>query len=138
MAAIVPIFDLMSSNEGTLTSEIWVDCLAFGDNNSPIPSGEQVWLGHATWIAEDKNLIFELRPNLPGKSLGTLAETQLRSYDQVVGGESKDVDLNFYGNIATFAPVAGASTGVEKLWLRIRSGSGSLGAYDYLIFYSLY
>ena len=138
MAEINATFDLMSSHEGTVTSETWVDMLAYGDANSPIPSGNQIWLGHATFIAEDKGLIFEIRPNLPGESAGDIASTQLRSYDQVPGGESKDVDLNFYGNIATFAPVGVASTGVEKVWLRIRSGSGSVGAYDYLLFYGIY
>lgn len=139
MAEITPIYELVCSSNGTVNSELWVDMAAYGLNqNSPIPSGKQLWLGHATFVAEDKNLIFELRPNLPGQSGGNTSETQLRSYTSVPGGQSDDVDLNFFGNIATFCPVGVASTGVEKLWLRIRSGSQSAGAWAYILFYTLY
>lgn len=131
MADIVPIFDLLVEANGTVQQEAWHDL-------GSIPVGKQWWLGHATFIAEDKGLVFELRPNIPGQSAGDIANTQLRGYANVAKEESKDADLNFYGNIATFAPVGAVSTGVEKLWLRIRSGSGTAGAWDMIMFYSLY
>lgn len=139
MAEIFPTFDKVFSGTGSVQQELWVDLSASDpDPNSPIPNGIQLWLGYASLVAIDKDLTFEIRPNLPTKSLGTVAETQLRSFTAVPKGDSKDVDLYYYGNISTLAPVGVTSTGVEKLWLRVRSGSGVVGDFDYFVYYSTY
>lgn len=139
MANIIPVFDLAFMGSGSLNSEIWIDLSASNPNpNSPIPSGSQLWLGYATFISNDKSLVFELRPNLPTKSAGNITDTQLRGFASIATGESKDVDLFYYGNILTLAPVTAVSTGVEKLWLHVRSGNNSVGTFDYIVYYSLY
>lgn len=131
MADIVPIFEKSFLGSGSLTSELWVDL-------GVITSGTQLWLGYATYIANDKSLTFELRPNVAGQSTGTVGTTQLRSFASVPGSDSKDVDLYYYGNIILLAPPSSQSTGVEKLWLRIKSGTGAAGTFDYIIYYTDY
>lgn len=131
MAEIVPIFEKTLLGSGSMTSESWVDL-------GTITTGKQWWIGYATFIASGKNLKFELRPNLPGQSTGTTGTTQLRSFSSVPGDDSKDVDLYFYGNIIMLAPPTAAATGVEKLWLRVSSGSGSAATFDYIINYTEY
>lgn len=139
MAQITPTFELAFMGSGNVNAETWIDLTAQNPNpNSPIPFGKRVWLGYATFISDDKTLKFEIRPNLPTKSAGTLADTQLRSSTSVMAGESEDVDLYYYGNIATFAPVSADSSGVEKVWLRVTSGSSSLGAFSFIVLYTMY
>ena len=133
MADIIPIFEKLFLASGvTVTKDDWFDI------SGAIPAGKQLWLGFATFIAEDKGLIFELRPNLPGENLGTVAKTQLKGFSSPAGGESRDLDLYFGGAIQSVAPVTAQSTGVEKLWLRVRSGSLAAGAWDYIIYYTIY
>lgn len=140
MAQIVPTFDLMSICSGNINSEVWVDITACApDINSPIPSGIQLMMGYAICIANDKALKFEIRPNLPTKSAGTLADTQLRGYASIsAAGESKEIDLTYGGDILSLAPVSAPSTGVEKLWLRITSGTNSSATWEFMMFYSKY
>lgn len=139
MAQIIPIFEKAFMGSGTVNSETWIDISAAQpDPNSPIPSGKQLWLGYATFIADDKSLTFEVRPNLPTKNAGNLTDTQLRGFVQVPGGESRDSDFYYYGGIASFAPVTAVSTGVEKLWLRVKSGSSSAGTFSYIVYYTIY
>ena len=139
MAAIIPVFDLTFMGDGSLNAETWVDLSAAAPNpNSPIPEGKQIWLGYVTFISNDKTLTFEIRPNLPTKSAGNATDTQLRAFSTVQAGDSKDVDLYYYGSITTLAPVSAPSTGVEKLWLRVKSGSSSAGTFSYIVYYTLY
>lgn len=139
MAEITPVYDLVCLGSGTIGTEEWIDIASFGpDTNSPIPNGKQLWLGYATFIAGDKPLVFSLRPNLPGKSLGTVAETQLRSFTSVPKEDSKDIDLNFFGSITTLAPVSVPSTGIEKLWLRVQAGAAAVTDFDFIMYYALY
>jgi hypothetical protein len=137
---IKPVFDLISS--GSLTAagtDNWVDLCSFAPNtNSPIPSGKRLYIGYVTCISQDKNATFELRPNLPTKSAANTTDTQLRGFVSVATGESKDLDLYYAGAIASFAPVTADSTGVEKLWLRIKSGSSSSATYEFIFYYALY
>ena len=135
MATIIPVFDVQFLGSGSVNTELWHDISA---QIGGIASGKQLWLGFSTFIAEDKSLIFELRPNLATKSLGNLTDTQLRAFTSVPGGESKDIDHYLGGAINWLAPVGVVSTGVEKLWLRIRSNSASAGLWDYVIYYALY
>lgn len=140
MADIQATFDKLSV--GTVTFggvENWVDLLSFGpDVNSPIPAGKQIWVGFITVIAQDKAATFEFRPNLPTKSLGNTADTQLRGFVNVPSGDSRDLDLYYSGSILTLAPVSVASTGVEKLWCKIKSASGASSTYEFLTYYTIY
>ena len=139
MAQLMPTFELAFMGSGNVNSEAWVDVTAAQPNpNSPIPSGRRVWLGYASLISDDKTLTFEIRPNLPTKSAGNTIDTQLRATVSVPAGESREIDMHYGGNVATLAPVSADSTGVEKVWLRVRSGSSSTGAYSYIIYYTLY
>jgi hypothetical protein len=132
MASIVPVFESLFLGSGVVNSESWIDIAGI------IPTGKQLWIGYASLISNDKTLTFELRPNIPTKSLATIAETQLRGFASVLAGESKDLDLYYYGNITTLAPIAVPSSGVERLWMRITSGSNSAGTYNYIIYYTIY
>jgi len=140
MANIAPIFDKIFMGSGTtVTKDDWWDLSSYApDANSPIPSGKRLWLGFATFISEDKNIIFEVRPNLATKNLGNTTDTQLRSFVSVPTGESRDVDFFLSGSIVTFAPVSADSTGVEKLWLRTKSASVNAGSFSFMVFYTLY
>jgi hypothetical protein len=133
VASIQPVFDLtiQASAQATLTKDDWYDL-------GVITSGKQIWLGFATFISEDKSLIFELRANKATKSAGNATDTDLVSFSSVPQADSKDVDMYLDGYITTLAPVSTASTGVEKLWLRVRSGSLSTALFNYIIRYSLY
>ena len=136
---LTPVFDLVCLGGSIVNSEKWIDITSYGpDTNSPIPSGQQLYLGYATFISPDKACTFQLRPNLATKSLGTDADTQLRAFSSVPKEDSKDVDLTYYGNIATLAPVSAASTGVEKLWLKVTSGSNTAGDFEFVLYYTLY
>lgn len=140
MANITPIFELSFMGSGlTSTKDDWYDIgLSQPNPSSPVPSGKQIWLGYSTFISEDKNLIFEVRSNLTGNSTGTLANTQLVGFASVSAADSKDMDFYLYGNIITLFPVSATSTGVEKLWLRVRSGTQTVAAFDYILRYTLY
>lgn len=140
MASIIPTFDQLSIGSVTVAgTDNWVDILAnLPNQNSPIPSGAQVWVGYVTCISQDKNATFELRPNLPNKSIGSAIDTQLRGFVTVPVGESRDMDLYYYGAIVTLAPVTSVSTGVEKLWLRIKSTSAASATYEFIIYYTVY
>ena len=140
MAQITPQFELLSL--GSLTAsgtEQWVDLLTYGPNtNSPIPTGKQIWIAYITCISPDKTSIFELRPNSPTKSAGNTTDTQLRGFQSVQSGTSEDLDVYYGGAIQTLAPTGASSTGVEKLWLRITSGSSASATYEWIIYYTLY
>ena len=140
MADILTTFDKTSIISVTFGgTENWVDLLAGGpDTLSPITSGKQVWVGYITIIAQDKGATFELRPNLPTKSLGNSTDTQLRGFVFVPTGESRDLDMYYNGAILTLAPVASASTGVEKLWVKIKSSTGSTSTFDFITYYAVY
>jgi hypothetical protein len=140
MADILPVFEKLSVGVVTQAgATVWVDVGSFGpDTMSPITSGKRIWVGYITCICVDKNATFELRPNLVGQSTGTDGTTDLRGFVAVASGDSKDLDVYYGGAINTLAPTSGASTGVEKLWLKIVSGSGSSATYEFIMYYSLY
>jgi len=137
MADMNPLFNIFYSGSGvTTTKDDWYD-LGYYGGISPIPTGRQMFLGYVVTIAEDKNLIFEIRPNIIGQSTGTIANTILRGYAAVQSGLSDPGDLYNNGYVNTLAPITGVSTGVEKLWLRVRSGSNVAGAFDFMVYYNL-
>jgi hypothetical protein len=139
MAQQIPKFDIqvngILSASGT---DNWVDltALLYAGGFIPsavIPSGEQIWVGYITCISPDKNSQFELRPNKTTKSAGNTTDTDLRGYTAVEAGRSEYIDAFLGGAVYTFVPVGVASTGVEKLWLRIKCGSASAATYEYLL-----
>lgn len=140
MAQIVPVFELTCAGTVTVSgTDNWVDLTSFGPNaNSPIPNGKQIWIAYITCISQDKSATFELRPNLHTKSLANITETQLRGFAAVPTGESRDLDVYYNGAIQSLAPVSATSTGVEKLWLRIKSGSASTATFEFILYYTLY
>ena len=139
MASIIPLFELVSLGSGLTTAlkDDWFDITSYGPNvNTPMPSGRQVWLGFGTLISPDKPLTFEIRRNLPTKSAATPGDTELLAFATVPSGDSKDLDMYFGGAINTLAPSV-ASTGVEKVWLRVKSGGAAVGGFDFIFYYTL-
>lgn len=135
MASLIPTFDQVAIGSGvTATKDDWFDLSSYGVT---VPNGKQLWLGYLTLIAEDKQLIFEIRPNLPTKSAGNTTDTSLRAFASVDQALSTDLDMYLGGNITTLVPAA-ASTSVEKLWMRIRSGTQTVAAWDFLLYYTIY
>lgn len=128
MADQTPIFELIKYGNGSVGKELWVDL-------GLIPTGQKIWLGYATWVAEDKDLIFCLRSNLTGLSAGDEASTQLHDYASSQGGASVDRDYCHSGYVDTMST---QGTGVEHWWLRARSVSQTSGNFDYIIYYTIY
>lgn len=140
MASPIAKFDMIAN--GSLTTsgtDNWVDLTTLLYNSgyipsSVIPSGKQIWIAYITCISADKNSQFEMRPNKTTKSAGNTTDTDLRGFAAVNQGASSDLDVYYGGAINTFAPVDVASTGVEKLWLRIKCGSSSAATYEYILY----
>lgn len=127
MASPLPVFDLTIAGTRTMNQESWIDL-------GLIPSGKTVFIGYATFIAQDKNGQFELRSNLSTKSAGTAADTQLHDWSSAQGGSGIDRDLYQSGYINTLTVT---STGVEHWWLHITTQSNNTGVFDYIIHYTL-
>jgi hypothetical protein len=140
MASPIAKFDAVASGSLTTTgTDNWVDLttLLFNAGFIPspvIPSGKQIWIAYITCISADKNAQFEMRPNKTTKSAANTTDTDLRGFASVPTGESSDLDVYYGGAINTFAPVDVASTGVEKLWLRIKCGSNAAATYEYILY----
>lgn len=128
MALVQPIFDTIRSATGSAQQEAWADL-------GVIPAGKQWLLGPLnTFIAQDKDLQFELRVNKATKSAGTVADTEFLDGFAAQAPNGVDRDLYWFGAIATLAPLV-VSTGVEHLWLRVTSKSNTAGAYTWVIRY---
>lgn len=140
MAEILATFDKLSVGSVTQTgNDVWVDILSYGpDTNSPIPAGKRIWIGFLVVISEDKKTTFELRSNLTGQSTPSVGATQLRGFVAVPEGESREIDLFYNGAIISLAPVTTDSTGVEKLWLRMRSQTQTSSTFDFIFYYTDY
>ena len=126
MADQQPIFDTVISGNGTVNSDIWVNLCA-------VPTGKAILLGYSTYISEDKNILVETRSNLSTKSAGTLVDTVLHDDTGVTTGACVDRDFYQFGYVNTLTAVG---TGVERLWLHIRSQNAAAGAFDYIIRYT--
>lgn len=133
MATIQVIFDSVLTGTGTTaTKDDWFDL------TGAIPANTQLWLGYGTCISWDKPLTFEIRVNLAGKSAANVTDTQLKAFTSVPTTESRDTDMYLGGAIATVAPPSSVSTGVERVWLRVRSGSVATATFDYIIYYTTF
>lgn len=128
MSELQPIFEQVLPGKSSGGKDVWVDL-------GVIPSGKSIWFGYATFIAEDKDMQFEVRCNHVGFSDGTEAHTDLFDFSGAPTGVS--VDRDFYRNGAT-ALVSEVSTGVEHWWIRMRAASGVVGNFDYIFYYTLY
>lgn len=95
--------------------EIWVDL-------GVITSGLYAFFGFATFTCDGKNIVFELRTNKIGFSDGVLANTNLHDRVQVRDGDSRDREY-YRGNLSSRQ--SEISTGVEHMWLRLRSKSSN-------------
>ena len=127
MASQQPIFELVMFGSGTVGTDIWVDL-------GIIPSGKQILLGYATYVAIDKNTQFETRSNLEGYSDGTTAHTELHDWTSTASGTSIDRDFYMGGNVNTLTVIG--SNHNERLWLHITAQAASAGAFDYIIRYT--
>lgn len=122
------LFDLNVQGSGSVGQEAWIDLAA-------IPTGSKIFLGNARYSSPDKSLTFELRGNLTGMSLGNINATTLLDTVSVSprsGTLLRDLFRNGRLHIATVI-----GTGTERLWLRLKSKSGTLGSYIYSINYTL-
>ena len=134
---IIVRFDKSWSGELTASgTENWVKL-----TGAAIPVGKRFYVGFITIVSVDKNATFELRQNLPGTSLGNTTDTIFKGgYESVNATQdgSKDMDVYWGGSIKYLAPFDADSTGVENLWLRIKSGSNAAATYSYVMYYAEY
>lgn len=141
MASIQPTFELtLIGSANTATKDDWynIGALSSIPANSPIPSGAQLWLGYCLVGSQDKSLVYEIRANKSGQAAGTVAATDTLAYvasDPTSG--SVTADLYQHGNIQTLAPLQ-VSTGVEKLWLRVMSGTNTVASFQWFLYYTSY
>jgi hypothetical protein len=139
VTAVKALFELnLSGSANTSTKDDWYDLgsLSLGGGYSPIPSTTQLWLGLFTAFSQDKGLTYELRVNNSGQSTGTTANTHLlgvMASDPSSG--SMPCDLYYGGAIQTLAPTA-ASTGTEKLWLRVQSGTNTVANFSWFLYFT--
>jgi hypothetical protein len=142
LAVIIAKFEkTLVGSANTSTKDDWYDIgnLSSPSQDSPIPSGINLLLGFLQVGSQDKSLVYELRTNKPTKSAGTVADTSILTYtasDPTSGSVLSD--LNFDGKIKREAPEGAASTGVEKLWLRVMSGSNTVANFQWFLYYTAY
>ena len=139
---IKPNFPLKLFNtSSTSTKDDWYDvgAIAVFPAHSPVPVGKQLRIGFLNFGSGDKWLDYELRANKPTKSAGTAADTNIIwavSSDPTSGSKMEDTDYD--GRILTVVPIITAGcTGVEKLWLRVQSGTNTVASFDWWIYYEL-
>lgn len=125
----------------TATKDDWYDvgALASPAANSPIAAGKQLQIGFLNVGSQDKGLDYELRVNKPTKSAANTTDTNLiaaTASDPSAGSKWEDLDQD--GRILTVAPlVTTGCTGVEKLWLRVQSGSNTIASFDWWVYYEV-
>jgi hypothetical protein len=125
----------------TAAKDDWYDVgsIAAIPANSPIAVGKQLQIGFINVGSQDKALDFELRVNKATKSAGNTTDTDLiaaTASDPSAGSKWEDLDQD--GRILTVAPISTVScTGVEKLWLRVQSGSNVVSSFDWWIYYEV-
>lgn len=132
-----PSFPYVWILKDTVGSEKWIDAGALGGADSPIPTGKQIWLGSGIFFCEGKLLNYELRTNTAGQSTGTLGTTVIRGLAQS-SPDAGDTAVDFWDErrVDLLSPPV-ASTGVEKLWLRVYSGSNASADFTAFLFYGL-
>lgn len=125
----------------TATKDDWFDvgAIAAFPAHSPIPAGKQLRIGFLNVGSQDKALDFELRVNKPTKSAASTTDTNIianTASDPSAGSKMEDTD--YQERILTVAPlVTTGCTGVEKLWLRVQSGSNTVAAFDWWVYYEV-
>jgi hypothetical protein len=94
---------------------------------SAIPTAYKIWLGQGQYSSPDKSITFEIRGNITGQSTGADAQTTLL-YASTVGTRSGLVAVDMYKS-GTLHVASVLGTGVEKVWLKLKSKSGTLGSW---------
>lgn len=97
-----------------------------------IPTGKYLWYGTGQYASPDKSVSFELRTNKTGLSTGTDLDTVAIAASASVTPKSGQKTVDYYqsGRLTTKSVVG---TGVENMWLKLKSTSGSLGSVLYSI-----
>lgn len=127
----------LAGGANTVSKDDWYDigALSTVPQDSPIPTGKRLWLGFAFLYSADKSMEFELRSNKAGQTTGTVANTDLVARGASdPGAGSNAIDLYQGGAIQVDTIVGSASN--EKLWLRVTSGTNTVAAFSWLIFYT--
>jgi hypothetical protein len=106
--------------------------------DSPIPSGNRIWVGYDVFDSADKHLNYEIRTNKAGQSAGSAGATDLLGTGASdPTSQSAIMDYHQNGNIEVVAPISADSTGVEKLWLRVTSGTMTVAEFNAFVWYGL-
>ena len=122
------IFTSNITKSGSYDADDYID---FG----VIPTGYKVWFGLCQFASPDKSGTFEVRTNKSTKSLGNDTDTTLLGSISA-GTRSGTVNLDLYKS-GTLHMVSVLGTGIEKIWVKAKSKSSSLGSYYISINYIL-
>lgn len=121
------LFNLLASGSGSVGTDLWV-------NLGAIPLAQNLWIGTMVLTSTNKTVLFELRTNKVGQSVGTLAATTLLSSASLRAGTSVTQDLYRKGRLHTVTVV---STGSERWWLHLTSKGATAGSFLYKIMYAV-
>lgn len=112
----IPLFDKTYVGQLNFSNqEVWVDL-------GLIPNALQIMFGFTTYSCDGKTITFEVRTNKIGFSDGSLVNTDMHDRVSVRDGDSKDRD--YYKNANTTRKSV-ISTGIERVWLRLKSKSNN-------------
>lgn len=99
-----------------------------------IPTGLKIWFGNLSAASLDKSLTFEVRANVTGQSAGnTTVTTLLASVSASPTSGTKFLDI-YKGGRLHITSVVG--TGVESVWLHLKSKTKTAGSYYYSLNYT--
>ena len=133
----MPFFERQLLGSGnTASKDDWYDLgtLNSPSQDSPIPTGKKIWLGFSFLYSPDKAMEFELRCNKTGLSTGTVANTDLMARGASDPGAGSNVIDSYQNGYISVLSTTGS--GVEKFWLRVTSGTNTIAAFTWQIFYT--
>ena len=113
-------FTTNQTKSGTYGSSLYID---YG----VIPVGLKIWFGLCQFASPDKSGTFELRTSKATKSLGNDTDTTLLGSISA-GARTGTVSMDMYKS-NTLHTVSVIGTGVEKIWVKVKSSSGASGSY---------
>jgi len=122
------IFTSNISKSGSYDADDYIDC-------GIIPSGYRIWFGLCQFASPDKSGTFEIRTNKATKNSGNDTDTTLLGSISA-NTRSGTVNLDLYKN-GSLHIVSVLGTGVEKIWVKAKSKSASLGSYYAIVNYIL-
>jgi hypothetical protein len=118
------IFTSSIIGDGTFGASIYIDL-------GLIPSGQKTWFGAGQFASPDKTSTFELRTNIASQGSGSDANTLILGAINA-GARSGTVTKDFYKN-GSLHTVSALGSGVERIWLKIKSKTAASGSYYFLI-----